>query len=266
MMRAAVLRLPLQRCIATPPVMIPSSTCCRQPSKLHGSRFLCAATSHVAAAPQEVSSSSSSSTSTAIDRIRQRAGSELTAWAEQGPYHLEAMLLRSAQEVVLQMQPTSSAGTEDEARKKGEEPTTAAEASTLLSPPELVTRASQEAITLARDIEEGRRERTRLRADRADILAVGFQTTGAENQEFASLVVCATAGVFAVSIHWGFFSIFAVAYALYRRSTRAIQKQRAAVDSLQDIVDRLKELDRVEAEKQAALQGLAAAWLEGRSE
>lgn len=125
---------------------------------------------------------------------------------------------------------------------------------------------AEEAIALADALAEGRRERGRLRAERADILAVGFQTTTAENQEFASLVVCATAGIFAVSVHWSFFSVFGVSYALYRRSTKEVRKQRAAVEHLEGVIARLKALDQEEAERLEALRARARAWDAGSAE
>lgn len=124
---------------------------------------------------------------------------------------------------------------------------------------------TQQALVLVSELEGYHKERTRLKEKRADLLAVGFQTTGAENQEFASLVVCASAGIFAVSIHWGFFSIFAVSYALYRRSTVAVRKQRKATDDLQDTVDRLKELVELEAERISSLRAHAEAWAQGNA-
>lgn len=117
---------------------------------------------------------------------------------------------------------------------------------------------------MAAEIEDFHRERQSLKKARADILAVGFQTTHSENQEFASLIVCATAGIFAVSIHYVFFSIWFFAYMLYRRSTKQTRVQRAAVDDLQGLVERLRQVDEAEQERRAALKMLATAWADGR--
>ncbi|OLQ11170.1 hypothetical protein AK812_SmicGene5023 [Symbiodinium microadriaticum] len=100
---------------------------------------------------------------------------------------------------------------------------------------------------------------------RADCLAVGFQNPNAENQEFASMIVCATAGIFAVSIHYIFFSVFALGYYVYRRSTRATRRQHAALEDLQEITDRLKELEKLETERLSSLRSSIKAWQEGRS-
>lgn len=107
------------------------------------------------------------------------------------------------------------------------------------------------------------RERNKLQAQRADCLAVGFQSQGAENMEFGSLVVCAIAEIFAVSIHYGFFAIFGLAYMMYRRSTKATRIQRASTDELQGILDRLRELDELEAERWAAVRAYGEAWQAG---
>eukprot|EP00928_Gymnodinium_smaydae_P043842 TRINITY_DN29300_c0_g1_i1.p2 TRINITY_DN29300_c0_g1~~TRINITY_DN29300_c0_g1_i1.p2 ORF type:complete len:282 (+),score=74.75 TRINITY_DN29300_c0_g1_i1:71-916(+) len=109
-----------------------------------------------------------------------------------------------------------------------------------------------------------RREQKDLRAKRADLLAVGFQSQSAENQEFAALVVCATAGIFAVSIHYGFFVIWGFAYMVYRKATQQTRIQRASSDDLQGIVERLRELDALEATQRSQLQALAEAWRQGQ--
>mmetsp|Transcript_127534 Transcript_127534/g.284474 ORF Transcript_127534/g.284474 Transcript_127534/m.284474 type:complete len:239 (-) Transcript_127534:54-770(-) len=187
-----------------------------------------------------------------LERFRRRAGPELAAATSSSvsAAQLGASLRQAAEE-------------ELGAPLAAEAP--AEEQSEAVPLPRRLALEAQEAEALVASLEELRRERATLKAERADILAIGFQTTGAENQEFASLVVCATAGIFAVSIHWGFFSIFAVSYAIYRRSTVEVRKQRAAVDDLQEIVDRLREVQTEEAAQLASLQARAAAWAEGRT-
>ena len=60
-------------------------------------------------------------------------------------------------------------------------------------------------------------------------------------QEFASLIVCAVAGLFAVSIHYGFFVVWLAGYLVYRRATRATRRQRSAMEDLESITGRLRE-------------------------
>ena len=72
-------------------------------------------------------------------------------------------------------------------------------------------------IPLLAELEDSRREYRQLKIERADHLAVGYQDSVSENQEFASLVVCATAGIFAVSVHYVFFFVMGFAYTMYRR-------------------------------------------------
>jgi len=121
----------------------------------------------------------------------------------------------------------------------------------------------QQAMTLLNELQEHRRERTRLKMKRADLLAVGFQSSSQENKEFAALVVCAAAGIFAVSIHWAFFSIWGIAYIIYRRSTEMVRTQRTATDNLQETLDALKALQTEDDKKVAALRARASSWSTG---
>lgn len=184
----------------------------------------------------------------ALERFRQRVGPELAAAADGGAVSSVNVgrLLRGAAEEELK----AFGEAEVEAR---------AECAAQLQ------QETDAVLAIVSPIEEGHRERQKLKAARADILAVGFQTTGAENQEFASLIVCATAGIFAVSIHWGFFSIWAIAYMLYRRSTKQTRTQRAASDDLQGLVARLREVEEADREHRAALKARAEAWSAGRA-
>jgi len=113
-------------------------------------------------------------------------------------------------------------------------------------------------------LEELRAERPQLLRQRADLLQVSFQSQTAENQEFGALVICATAGIFAVSLHYGFFSVFIVAYWLYRRATADMRRQQYACDDLADVLARLKEINVLEAEALAAICRRASAWRDGR--
>lgn len=124
---------------------------------------------------------------------------------------------------------------------------------------------SKSPLAIAAEIEEHHRTKRSLKDERADILAIGFQTTHAENQEFASLIVCATAGIFAVSIHYVFFSIWLLAYLLYRRATKQTRIQRAATDDLEGLVGRLRQVEEVDREQRAALKAIAEAWCGGRA-
>ncbi|CAK9071286.1 unnamed protein product [Durusdinium trenchii] len=119
---------------------------------------------------------------------------------------------------------------------------------------------ASEVLQALADLEEHRKERRRLQANRADILAMGFQNINEENQEFASLIVCATAGIFAVSIHYAFFVLWFAGYLIYRRSTRSVRRQHTALENLEDITDRLKELDALESKRLEDLQARLQAW------
>ncbi|CAE8722252.1 unnamed protein product, partial [Polarella glacialis] len=125
---------------------------------------------------------------------------------------------------------------------------------------------TEELVTLVSELEAHRRERQTLKVARADCLAVGFQNPNAENQEFAALIVCATAGIFAVSIHFSFFSLFGLGYYVYRRSTRTVRKQHAASDDLGEITERLREVETLSSTHLAIIIARAEAWKEGRTE
>lgn len=127
----------------------------------------------------------------------------------------------------------------------------------------MIEEESKGPLAIATELEEHHRTKRLLKAERADILAIGFQTTHSENQEFASLIVCATAGIFAVSIHFSFFSIWLLAYMLYRRSTKQTRVQRAAVDDLEGLVHRLRQVEEADRERRAALKAVAEAWSAG---
>lgn len=127
-----------------------------------------------------------------------------------------------------------------------------------------VEQEAEHAVADVTALEELRAERPKLRASRADLLQVSFQSQAAENQEFGALVICATAGIFAVSLHYGFFSIFIVAYWLYRRATQDMRRQQLAVDDLADVIARMKEINGLEAEALAIIRGRASAWRDGR--
>jgi len=127
-------------------------------------------------------------------------------------------------------------------------------------------RDAADTVSMLSKVEESQLEQHRLKMKRADLLAVGFQSSGAENQEFASLVMCATAGIFAVSVHYGFFGAFAFSYWLYRGSTKAVRIQRNSAEVLQETIDRMRELEQDNVEHLAALRLRAAAWAGGGSE
>jgi len=129
-----------------------------------------------------------------------------------------------------------------------------------------LVREAEEAVAMATGLAETRRELADLRRARADKLAVGFQTAGKENQEYCALVVAAAAGIFGVSVHYGFLSIFAVAFLIYRRATSVVRKQRAAMDELQDILDRIPDLEQAEAQRLEVLRARAALWSGGAAE
>lgn len=122
------------------------------------------------------------------------------------------------------------------------------------------------AVSTITDLENLRHERTQLRQARADNLAVGYQGMSGENQEFGALIVCATAGIFGVSIHYSFFAIFFASYYIYRRATAATREQRAAGDELTAIMARLRELEALDEERVKVLQSIVEAWREDRAE
>jgi len=126
-----------------------------------------------------------------------------------------------------------------------------------------MTHDTAEVVAVLREIENSHLERSSLKKRRATYLAESFQSSQAENKEFASLVVCATAGIFAVSVHFAFFSIFAVSYAIYRSSTKQVRIQRNSVTLLQEALDELRELERADVERIEALRAKAAAWVSG---
>lgn len=244
--------------LAGPAVCRPEDT--RQPAKPRPSVAAgwrgCSGATSVARGPE----GSSATADVALERFRRRGGPELAALAGAGAGGISAPRLRQALEEAARAELEAAFGPPP----SGEGAAPAA-ASTPRGDCERRAAAEiEEAVAIAGAVEEGHRERTKLRATRADILAVGFQTTGAENQEFASLIVCATAGIFAVSIHWGFFSIWLVAYLLYRRSTKQVREQRAAVDDLQGLMERLRQVEEAEEERRAALRTLSEAWSAGR--
>eukprot|EP00812_Abedinium_dasypus_P006416 NODE_1810_length_1058_cov_288.389831.p1 GENE.NODE_1810_length_1058_cov_288.389831~~NODE_1810_length_1058_cov_288.389831.p1 ORF type:complete len:277 (-),score=67.29 NODE_1810_length_1058_cov_288.389831:212-934(-) len=115
----------------------------------------------------------------------------------------------------------------------------------------------------AEELGELRRERRHLEEMRADLLAVGFQSSSTENLEFGALVICAAAGIFAVTIHYNFFAIFAVSFLLYRKSTASVRKQHAALDDLDGLIERLREVKDLEQKAIAALRRRAEEWSEG---
>ena len=115
-------------------------------------------------------------------------------------------------------------------------------------------------------LEEFRKEKRQLQARRADLLAIGFQNSNEENQEFTSLIVCAVGGLFAVSIHYVFFVLWLAGYMVYRRSTRSVRQHYAAMDTLQDVTDRLKELEALESKRVAEMRSRLEAWRKGEAE
>eukprot|EP00933_Yihiella_yeosuensis_P050523 TRINITY_DN4832_c0_g1_i1.p1 TRINITY_DN4832_c0_g1~~TRINITY_DN4832_c0_g1_i1.p1 ORF type:complete len:234 (-),score=52.52 TRINITY_DN4832_c0_g1_i1:197-898(-) len=129
-----------------------------------------------------------------------------------------------------------------------------------------LAKEGEEVSKLLTDLEAARIEKKILVKARADALAIGFQNPQAENQEFASLIVCATAGIFAVSIHYVFFGLFAVGYYVYRKSTRAVREQRQSAQDLSEILAELRKVEDQEKELVLVLNTRAEVWREGRTE
>jgi len=119
---------------------------------------------------------------------------------------------------------------------------------------------TQAVVEVLDDLLRNRAERAKLSNQRSDLLAVGYQNMVGENKEFGALILCAIAGIFAVSLHPIFFSIFGIAYWLYRRSTAQVRKQRAAVEELEGILEQIKELEEKEAQQITGLSIKAKAW------
>lgn len=194
----------------------------------------------------------SNASETALEQFRRHAGPELAAAGDAVAGGVSSTqlgrALRGARDDALQA--TFGGEAASEARAGCEE---------------LIEEETKNPLSIATELEEFHRERQSLKAEKADLLAVGFQTTTSENQEFASLIVCATAGIFAVSIHFSFFGIWLFAYLLYRRSTKQTRIQRAAVDDLQGLVDRLRQVEEAEQERRVALRALGGAWAAGRA-
>eukprot|EP00929_Paragymnodinium_shiwhaense_P076893 TRINITY_DN39584_c0_g1_i1.p1 TRINITY_DN39584_c0_g1~~TRINITY_DN39584_c0_g1_i1.p1 ORF type:complete len:247 (-),score=57.79 TRINITY_DN39584_c0_g1_i1:93-833(-) len=209
----------------------------------------------VAALRRYSSGSSPQKIEAALESFRKRASGALSevASAKSGSTaHLDAVLRDAVDAEV--------AATESAADGKAVE---SGEADAALS-----TRLCDEAretVKAFAEIDDMRQERKYLKSRRADLLAVGFQTHSSENAEFGSLVVCAAAGIFAVSLHYAFFSLFGVAYLVYRKATSQRRMQREATDELDHIVDRLYELDELEAAKWVSFQARADAWQVGQA-
>jgi len=174
-------------------------------------------------------------------RLRKRAGTDLAAAAALGK------ACASVQEISASLR--------------------AAASEEMANTPECHVRVNHEVeqgVAILDGIYELRRERKMLGNERGDLLAVGFQDQAAENREFGALVVCAVAGIFAVSIHYAFFSIFGLSYLLYRNATKAVRRQRAATDDLQQVIDRMKDTEKEEAERWQTMLLLAEAWKLGQ--
>lgn len=205
-----------------------------------------AAAPSAAAEPAPLSGASAA----VLESFRRRAGPEVASAAEAGPGGISTTVLGrsivAAAEV--EMDAAFGEGSEGAARTEVEA---------------AVGREKVETLAIVSELEETLKEVRKLRAEKADILAVGFQTTGSENQEFAALIVCATAGIFAVSLHFSFFAIWAIAYLLYKRATRQIRTQRAASDDLGEIVERLRVHEDIEEQLRSRLRAHAAAWAAG---
>eukprot|EP00405_Crypthecodinium_cohnii_P010479 CAMPEP_0206426274 /NCGR_PEP_ID=MMETSP0324_2-20121206/4277_1 /ASSEMBLY_ACC=CAM_ASM_000836 /TAXON_ID=2866 /ORGANISM="Crypthecodinium cohnii, Strain Seligo" /LENGTH=216 /DNA_ID=CAMNT_0053891191 /DNA_START=186 /DNA_END=836 /DNA_ORIENTATION=- len=212
-------------------------------------RFCAAAASDAAAPPTEPAKKIvlAGKDLSALEGFRKRGAPEVAAMASAGPGGISVEGLQRALRIQADAELESNSDVDVEGVKAA------------------IIAETVDVVEKLKDLQATLAEQSELEKEKADVLAVGFQRTGAENQEFAALVICATAGIFAVSLHAGFFVIWLFAYALYKRSTRQIREQRAASSDLGELVARLHELESSENELRDSLKKVAKAWAEGRA-
>jgi hypothetical protein len=100
------------------------------------------------------------------------------------------------------------------------------------------------------DISKKSRALEDFKQTRLQLSSLPTQSTGESTAEIGSIILCAAAGALSASLHYGFLSLFGLAFWLNRKSTASIRRRQEATVQLglinQDIARFQSELSKAE--------------------